>query len=72
MYLHYGISIIRDRGIDTTALEMIERRHGPRGIVFVDGWTRKGAMILERARVYGLLNEQNVEGIRRLTATQLK
>lgn len=48
---HYGISIIRDRGIDTTALEMIERRHGTRGIVFVDGWTGKGAIAgeLERA-----------------------
>lgn len=31
---HYGISIIRDRGIDTTALEWIERRHGTEGIVF--------------------------------------
>ncbi len=41
---HYGISIVRDRGIDTKALEYIESRHGTEGIVFVDGWTGKGAI----------------------------
>lgn len=41
---HYGISIIRDRGIDETALAWIEARHGTAGIVFVDGWTGKGAI----------------------------
>lgn len=41
---HYGISIIRDRGIDTAALDWIESRHGTDGIVFVDGWTGKGAI----------------------------
>lgn len=41
---HYGISIIRDRGIDTAALALIEKRHGTDGIVFVDGWTGKGAI----------------------------
>ncbi|WP_312947124.1 cysteine protease StiP family protein [Superficieibacter sp.] len=41
---HYGISIIRDRGIDTAALDWIEARHGTEGIVFVDGWTGKGAI----------------------------
>ncbi|MGP3591516.1 cysteine protease StiP family protein [Vagococcus sp. WN89Y] len=47
---HYGISIIRDRGIDTTALEWIESHHGTKGIVFVDGWTGKGAITGELAR----------------------
>lgn len=47
---HYGISIIRDRGIDDTALEMIERQHGTRGIVFIDGWTGKGAITGELVR----------------------
>lgn len=47
---HYGISIIRDRGIDTTALEWIEHHHGTKGIVFVDGWTGKGAITGELAR----------------------
>ncbi len=41
---HYGISIIRDRGIDTVALDWIESQHGTDGIVFVDGWTGKGAI----------------------------
>lgn len=47
---HYGISIIRDRGIDTAALEWIEERHGTQGIVFVDGWTGKGAITGELIR----------------------
>lgn len=41
---HYGISIIRDRGIDTAALDYLEARHDTAGIVFVDGWTGKGAI----------------------------
>ena len=41
---HYGISIVRDRGIDTVALEAIIRAHGAENIVFVDGWTGKGAI----------------------------
>ncbi|UNP89275.1 cysteine protease StiP family protein [Aeromonas encheleia] len=41
---HYGISIIRDRGIDEVALAVIEQRHGTDSIVFVDGWTGKGAI----------------------------
>ncbi|WP_039057623.1 cysteine protease StiP domain-containing protein [Enterobacter sp. Bisph1] len=47
---HYGISIIRDRGIDTTALGIIEQRHGCKGIIFVDGWTGKGAIAAELKR----------------------
>lgn len=41
---HYGISIIRDRGIDMLALEAIITMHGAENIVFVDGWTGKGAI----------------------------
>ncbi|MGL5334629.1 MAG: cysteine protease StiP family protein [Enterovibrio sp.] len=44
---HYGISIIRDRGIDEAALAIIEERHGVDGIVWVDGWTGKGAITKE-------------------------
>ncbi|HGM5491210.1 TPA: cysteine protease StiP family protein [Serratia fonticola] len=47
---HYGISIIRDRGIDTVALDWIETRHGTEGMVFVDGWTGKGAITGELVR----------------------
>lgn len=42
--VHYGISVIRDRGIDPVALEAIVRQHGAQNIVFVDGWTGKGAI----------------------------
>ena len=42
---HYGISIIRDRGIDLKALEEIEKRHNTQDIIFVDGWTGKGAIL---------------------------
>jgi len=42
--VHYGISIIRDRGIDEVALSAIEEQHGTEGICFVDGWTGKGAI----------------------------
>lgn len=42
--VHYGISVIRDRGIDPIALEAIIQAHGAQNIVFVDGWTGKGAI----------------------------
>lgn len=42
--VHYGISIIRDRGLDEAALAHITQRHGSQGVVFVDGWTGKGAI----------------------------
>ncbi len=41
---HYSISIIRDRGVDGEALRHIAARHDPRDVVFVDGWTGKGAI----------------------------
>lgn len=44
---HYGISIIRDRGIDFAAFEHIVQKHGASNIVFVDGWTGKGAISQE-------------------------
>lgn len=47
---HYGVSIIRDRGIDETAMGWIENRHGTEGVVFIDGWTGKGAITGELRR----------------------
>ncbi|UNM17720.1 cysteine protease StiP family protein [Pseudomonas sp. ArH3a] len=41
---HYGISIVRDRGIDMVALDAVIAAHGAENIVFVDGWTGKGAI----------------------------
>lgn len=41
---HYAISIIRGRGIDKNAMKHILDRHNGEDIVFVDGWTGKGAI----------------------------
>ncbi|WP_198331219.1 cysteine protease StiP domain-containing protein [Psychrobacter aquimaris] len=45
--VHYGISIIRDRGLDPVALQMILNAHPDSPIIFVDGWTGKGAIYQE-------------------------
>ncbi|MGP5176648.1 cysteine protease StiP domain-containing protein [Psychrobacter aquimaris] len=47
--VHYGISIIRDRGLDPVALQMILNAHPDSPIMFVDGWTGKGAIYQELA-----------------------
>ena len=47
---HYGISIIRDRGLDHVAMRHILSRHAPDSVVFVDGWTGKGAIAGELAK----------------------
>lgn len=44
---HYAVSIVRDRGIDTVALDYLAGRHNPADVVFVDGWTGKGAIAKE-------------------------
>jgi hypothetical protein len=44
---HYSISIVRGRGIDTVALDYIVARHDARDVLFVDGWTGKGAITAE-------------------------
>lgn len=41
---HYAISIIRDMGIDRNAVDFILKNHSAKSIVFVDGWTGKGAI----------------------------
>ncbi len=44
---HYAVSIVRDRGIDAVALDYLAHHHDPSSIVFVDGWTGKGAITHE-------------------------
>ncbi|WP_280468838.1 phosphoribosyltransferase [Nocardia cyriacigeorgica] len=44
---HYAVSIVRDRGIDAAALDYLARHHDPASVVFVDGWTGKGAITRE-------------------------
>lgn len=46
---HYAISIVRGRGIDTNAIRWLAAHHNPADIVFVDGWTGKGAITRELA-----------------------
>ena len=41
---HYSVSIIRGRGIDVNAMRHILTRHDAAQIIFVDGWTGKGAI----------------------------
>lgn len=46
---HYALSIVRGRGIDQVALRYLAAHHRPGGVVFVDGWTGKGAITRELA-----------------------
>ncbi|MFJ9957865.1 phosphoribosyltransferase [Streptomyces avermitilis] len=46
---HYAVSIVRGRGIDANALRWLADRHDPADVVFVDGWTGKGAITRELA-----------------------
>ncbi|MFB7515307.1 phosphoribosyltransferase [Streptomyces sp. NPDC056144] len=46
---HYAVSIVRGRGIDANALRWLADRHDPTDVVFVDGWTGKGAITRELA-----------------------
>ncbi|MFD6183954.1 phosphoribosyltransferase [Streptomyces goshikiensis] len=50
---HYAVSIVRGRGIDTNALRWLAAHHDPADIVFVDGWTGKGAITRELAAALG-------------------
>jgi hypothetical protein len=47
---HYAVSIVRGRGIDANALRWLAEHHDPRDVVFVDGWTGKGAITRELAQ----------------------
>ncbi|MEP7193205.1 MAG: phosphoribosyltransferase [Actinomycetota bacterium] len=46
---HYAVSIVRGRGIDTRALTFLAAHHDPAAVMFVDGWTGKGAIARELA-----------------------
>ncbi|MET9729613.1 phosphoribosyltransferase [Streptomyces sp. NPDC006458] len=46
---HYAVSIVRGRGIDANALRYLAAQHDPADVVFVDGWTGKGAISRELA-----------------------
>ncbi|TLQ46189.1 phosphoribosyltransferase domain-containing protein [Streptomyces marianii] len=50
---HYAVSIVRGRGIDANALRWLAAHHHPADVVFVDGWTGKGAITRELAAALG-------------------
>ncbi|MFD7441980.1 phosphoribosyltransferase [Streptomyces sp. NPDC059909] len=50
---HYAVSIVRGRGIDANALRWLAAHHDPADVVFVDGWTGKGAITRELAVALG-------------------
>ena len=47
---HFGVSIIRDRGIDEAAIRHVQSKRPQSDILFVDGWTGKGAIAHELER----------------------
>lgn len=58
---HYAVSIVRGRGIDANALRWLAAHHDPADVVFVDGWTGKGAITRELAAAIAEFEES--EGI---------
>lgn len=59
---HYGVSIIRDRGLDPVALQYILQQHPRSPIVFVDGWTGKGAIYGELQRSLAQITDKRQQG----------
>ncbi|MGD9959093.1 phosphoribosyltransferase [Nocardioides sp.] len=55
---HYAISIVRERGIDVTAMRYLAARHDPRRVLFVDGWTGKGAITREFTEAVAAVNAE--------------
>ncbi len=54
---HYSVSIVRGRGIDELALAYLARSHDPSDVMFVDGWTGKGAITGELAAAVAAVNQ---------------
>lgn len=50
---HYSISIIKGRGIDGNAMKYLLERYRPQQLLFVDGWTGKGAISGELKKAVG-------------------
>lgn len=58
---HYAVSIVRGRGIDANALRWLAAHHEPTDVVFVDGWTGKGAITRELAEAIAPFGSFNPE-----------
>lgn len=55
---HYAISVIRGRGLDKNAIRYLVENHRAEDIVFVDGWTGKGAITKEIEATVAELNAE--------------
>ncbi len=55
---HYAVSIVRERGIDLVAMRYLATRYDPRRVLFVDGWTGKGAITREFTEAIGQVNAE--------------
>ena len=62
--LHYGVSIVRDRGLDAVAYAQIRQQHAYAQLVFVDGWTGKGA--ISRELTASVQTDPEFDGVVRL------
>lgn len=55
---HYAVSIVRGKGIDVNALNYLAKNHDPESIIFIDGWTGKGAISKELSTALEAYEEQ--------------
>lgn len=56
---HYAVSIVRGKGIDYNALNYLAAHHNSEDIVFVDGWTGKGAIVKELTVAVDKFNKES-------------
>ena len=57
--VHYGVSIIRDRGLDAHAMAVVRGDGRDADILFVDGWTGKGAIAGELDRAWRAISSES-------------
>ena len=61
---HYGVSIIRDKGLDLHAMNEVARRHPDVSqVVFVDGWTGKGTITRELKKSWAKWNADRASSL---------
>ncbi len=58
---HYAISIVRGKGIDVNALRYLAHNYHPEDIIFIDGWTGKGAITKELSAALTKYGEETGE-----------
>ncbi|MGY4877740.1 cysteine protease StiP domain-containing protein [Vreelandella aquamarina] len=57
--VHYAVSIIRDRGLDAAAMGHVRAERPDADILFVDGWTGKGAISGELTQAWQSFSGQS-------------